>query len=159
MPTYHRETWVDAPLEDVWDFHVRVEGLEALTPAFLNLRVESVTGPDGESDPEELTVGTRVETSVRPFDVLPRQSWVSEITERERDEDRARFRDVMVEGPLPHWEHTHSFYAEDGETLVSDRVAYRLPFGGLGEQVAQFAGIGFEPLFGYRHRRTRELLE
>lgn len=159
MPTYHRETWVAAPLEEVWDFHVRVEGLEALTPGFLNLRVESVTGPDGEPAREELTVGTRVETSVRPFDAVPRQSWVSEITERERDDERAHFRDEMVEGPLPYWEHTHSFYAEDGETLVSDRVAYRLPFGALGEQVADFADLGFEPLFRYRHRRTKELLE
>lgn len=159
MPTYHRETWVAAPLEEVWDFSVQVDGLEQVTPGFMNLRVESVTGPDGEPGPEELTEGTRIEASVHPFGLGPRQSWVSRITERERDDERAHFRDEMVEGPVPYWEHTHSFYAEGDETLVSDRVAYRLPFGGLGEQLAEFADLGFEPLFQYRHRRTRELLE
>ncbi|WP_255149978.1 SRPBCC family protein [Halorarius halobius] len=163
MPTYHRETWVDAPLEDVWAFHSRIEGLTSVTPEFMNLRVERVVGPDGEEDPGILAAGTRIEMSMRPFDVGPRQTWTSVITEREESDEKAHFVDVMEDGPFPHWEHTHRFYSGDdadtGETLVSDRVEFELPFGALGEQAAQFADLGFEPMFRSRHRRTKQLLE
>ncbi|WP_255196386.1 SRPBCC family protein [Halorarius litoreus] len=163
MPTYHRETWVDAPLDEVWAFHSRIEGLTEVTPAFMNLRIESVTGPDGEDDPEILDVGTRIEMSMRPFDVGPRQSWTSVIVEREEGDGKAFFRDEMEDGPFPTWEHTHRFYAgdgdEEGETLVSDRIEYELPFGELGEFVAQFGDLGFEPMFRGRHRKTKQLLE
>jgi ligand-binding SRPBCC domain-containing protein len=159
MPTYHRETWINAPLEEVWEFHSRIEGLTEVTPEFMNLRVESVTGPDGEPDPEVLEEGARIELSMRPFDVGPRQSWTSVIVEREEGDGKAHFRDEMEDGPFPTWEHTHRFYEEDGETLVSDKVEYELPFGELGEFVAQFGDLGFEPMFRGRHRKTKRLLE
>ncbi|MFB6118294.1 SRPBCC family protein [Halosegnis sp.] len=162
MPTYHRETWVDAPLEEVWEFHSRVTGLTALTPGFMNLEVERVLGPDGNPDPDVLETGSRIEMSLAPFGVAPRQSWTSVITEREYDAEagRAMFRDTMEDGPFPHWEHTHRFYAADGETLVSDRVEYRLPGGSLGAAIAPLSGpVGFEPMFRYRHRETKRRLE
>ncbi|PSQ29695.1 cyclase [Halobacteriales archaeon SW_6_65_46] len=162
MPTYHRATWVDAPLDEVWAFHSRIEGLTALTPGVANLEIESVTGPDGEPDPETLEEGARIEMSLRPFDVGPRQSWTSVITDREADLDggRASFRDVMEGGPFPEWEHTHRFFETDaGETLVDDRVVYRLPGGPLGRLAAPFGGLGFEPMFYHRHRTTKARLE
>lgn len=159
MPTFHRETWVDAPLSEVWAFHCRVDGLVETTPAMANLEVESVTGPEGEPDPEELEEGARVELSVRPVEALPRLSWTSVIVERETDDDRAFFRDEMEEGPLPRWVHTHRFYGEDGRTLVSDEVDYRLPGGDLGQQLQPVADVVLDQVFAYRHRRTKELLE
>lgn len=159
MPTYHRETWIDAPLDEVWEFHSQIEGMTSVTPEFMNLRVESMTGPDGEDDPEILEKGTRIEMSMRPFDVGPRQSWTSVITEREEGDEKAYFRDVMEDGPFPRWEHTHRFFEDDGETLVSDRVEYELPFGEVGEFLAEFGELGFEPMFRARHRKTKRLLE
>ena len=158
MPRYRRQTRVAAPLEEVWDFYSRISGLEALTPDFMNLRVERVTGPDGEPDPEILGVGSHIELSVRPFDVGPRQSWTSVVTEREEADGCAMFRDTMEEGPFPEWIHTHRFFADGDETLVVDNVAYRLPGGPVGELVGPLGRVGFEPMFSYRHRRTRELL-
>ena len=162
MPTYHRETWVDAPIEEVWDFHSRITGLTALTPGFMNLEVERVVGPDDEEDPGILEVGARIEMSMRPLSVAPRQSWTSVITHRESDLDagRAVFRDTMEDGPFPRWEHTHRFYEGDaGETLVSDRLVYDLPGGPLGDLVAPLSGpVGFAPMFRYRHRETKRRL-
>jgi ligand-binding SRPBCC domain-containing protein len=159
MAVYERETRVAAPLDRVWEFYSRIEGLEALTPAFANLRVERVVGPDGERDPEVMEAGARAETSVRPFGVGPRQRVVSVITERERRDGAAYFVDEMVEGPFPEWTHTHSFFADGDETVVRDRVEYVLPGGRLGRAVSPLGRIGFEPAFRYRHRTTRELLE
>lgn len=159
MPTYTRRTRVAVPLDDVREFHSRIEGLEALTPAWMNLRVEAVRGPEGEPDPGELRVGSRVRLSVRPFGLGPRQRWTSRIVARENAEGHASFRDVMDDGPFRRWEHTHAFFADGEDTVVTDRVEYELPFGAVGRSLGPVARVGFEPMFRYRHRRTRELLE
>jgi ligand-binding SRPBCC domain-containing protein len=160
MATYSRETRVDAPLDEVWAFHSRISGLEDLTPGFLDLRVERIVGPDGEVLPEDavLETGTRIESTVRPLGIGPRQGWTSVIVEREAGEGSAHFVDTMEDGPFPEWRHTHRFFGDGGETVVSDRVEYRLPGGEVGAVAARFGAIGFEPMFRYRHRRTRELL-
>jgi len=158
MATYRRETRVRAPLQRVWTFHSRIEGLEALTPGFMNLRVERVVGPDGDRDPDVMEAGARAETSVRPFGVGPRQRVVSVIVERERGDGTARFVDEMEVGPFPEWRHTHAFFADGDATVVRDRVDYELPGGAVGRAAGSLGWIGFEPMFRYRYRRTRELL-
>lgn len=159
MATYQRRTRVAAPLDRVWEFHSRVEGLEALTPDWMRMRVERVRGPDGEADPDVLEAGSEVRLSVRPFGVGPRRAWTSHIDAREERDGEAVFRDTMTDGPFDRWVHTHAFHAVDGGTVVDDRVAYELPFGAVGRALGPVAVVGFEPMFRYRHRRTRELLE
>lgn len=158
MSTYERSVRVAAPLETVWDFHSRIGGLEALTPDWLDLRVESVRGPDGQPDLDVLAEGTEVRLSAAPLGVGPRQRWTSRITERERGDGVARFRDEMVDGPFPEWVHTHSFFADGEGTLVRDRVRYELPLGWLGRRLGPLGRLGLAPMFRFRHRRTRELL-
>ena len=155
MRSYERQTRVDASLDDVWAFHSRIDGLETLTPDFFDLRVESVVGPDGGT-PDVLVEGTRVEMSVRPFGVGPRQSWTSVIVDREKRDGSAEFRDEMLGGPFRDWVHTHRFVDRGDGTAVEDHVEYRLPRGI--DRLGGLAVVGFEPMFRYRHRRTRQLL-
>ena len=161
MSTYRRRVRVAAPFDEVWEFHSDISGLEALTPGFMNLRVERVVGPAGESASNTLVAGTDIEMSARPFGVGPRQSWTSRIDEREEDLDagRARFVDTMEGGPFPMWRHTHRFYERGDSTVVDDEVRYELPGGSLGRTASPLGWVGFEPMFRYRHRKTRELLE
>lgn len=159
MDSYQREVRVRAPLDEVWAFHSTVRGLEALTPDWMHLDVQSVVGPDGEPDPEILEAGSVIEASVRPFGVGPRQSWTSEIVERVEDSGSAYFVDEMTDGPFTYWRHTHSFFADEGTTVCQDSIEYRLPMGRLGGAVGPFAQIGMEPMFRYRHKKTQELLE
>lgn len=159
MPVYQRRTRVDAPLDEVWEFHSHISGLEALTPKWMDLRVESVEGPDGESEPTLLDAGSRVRMSARLFGAGPRQTWTSRIVDREEGDGWATFRDEMVDGPFRRWNHTHRFFADGDATVVDDRVEYRLPCGELGRALGPVAKVGFEPMFRHRHRRTRELLE
>ncbi|APW99476.1 cyclase [Halobiforma lacisalsi AJ5] len=161
MPTYERRTTVRAPLEEVWEFHSRIDGLEAVTADWMNLRVEGLLGPDGEPDPDVLEVGTEISLSMQPFDVGPRQHWTSLITERERGDGSAYFRDEMVHSPFAfeRWEHTHAFYADGDRTVLRDRVEYELPLGALGEAASPLSGVGFEAMFRDRHRRTKAHLE
>ncbi|PSQ13730.1 cyclase [Halobacteriales archaeon QS_8_69_73] len=159
MATYTRETRVLAPLDEVWLFHSTVDGLDALTPGFMNLEIREVTGPDGETDPEVLEAGAEIDLAMRPLGVGPRQEWTSVITERTEPDDRAMFRDVMEGGPFPTWEHTHRFLADGEATVVADRVEYELPGGAVGRAASPLGWVGFEPMFRDRHRKTKALLE
>lgn len=159
MAVYERRTRIRAPLDDVWSFYSRIGGLVALTPGWMNMRVESVRDADGEFDPEVLEPGARIRASIRPFGVGPRQRWTSLIVEREESDGAAMFRDEMRGGPFERWEHTHSFFADGDETIAVDRVEYELPLGSLGEVAGPLAKVGFEPMFRYRHEKTKELLE
>ena len=159
MAVYERRTRVRAPFEEVWSFHSKIAGLEALTPEWLHLRVESVTGPEDDPNPTVLEPGAEVRLSMRPFGVGPRQRWTSRILEHERSDGAAMFRDEMRNGPFRRWVHTHSFFADGDETIVRDRVEYELPLGPLARVADPLAQVGFEPMFRHRHRRTKELLE
>lgn len=159
MAVYERETRVHAPLEEVWEFHATTDGLVALTPAWLDLAVESVTGPEGDPHPDVLEEGSIVELSVRPFGVGPRRRTKSRVERRQADDGAALFEDRMIEGPFSEWVHTHAFYASAGDTVVRDRVEYELPCGAPGSVAARGMVVGLAPMFRHRHRRTRELLE
>jgi len=160
MATYRRRTRVRAPLEAVWAFYSSTDGLEALTPDWMGLTVESVRGPDGERDPEELIEGTEISMASQPFGVLPESRWISRITDRREGEGYRMFRDDMLGGPFELWIHTHEFYGDGNETVLIDTVEYEFPVGGpLGDRVDSAAVVGFEPMFRYRHRKTKEILE
>lgn len=159
MATYTRRTRIDAPLAAVWAFHGQIDGLEALTPAWMGLRVEGVVGPDGDAEPAELFEGSEITMASRPFGVAPESRWLSRIVARERDDGYRMFRDDMLGGPFALWVHTHEFYGDGDETVMIDTVNYELPAGPLGPLVNRLAVVGFEPMFRYRHRRTKELLE
>ncbi|MWV39526.1 SRPBCC family protein [Natrialba sp. INN-245] len=159
MPTYERRTTIDAPIEDVWAFSADVSGLEAVTPDWLGLRVESVIGPDGTLGRNGLEVGTEISLSMRPFGVGPRQYWTSLITEVDRRDGVAYFRDEMVRGPFDRWVHTHSFFADGDRTVLRDHVAYDLPLGPLSGAVSPVSHVGFEAMFRERHRATNAELE
>jgi len=156
MAVYRRRTWVDASLPDVWAFHSTIDSLPSLTPDFLNVRIESVTAPDGEPDPGVMEAGSTARLSMRPFGIGPRQYWTTVITEREAGDETAYFRDVMEEGPFPTWTHTHRFETEEGGTRVTDEVEYELPLLG---PLSALGWPGFEAMFAYRHRRTKARLE
>ena len=159
MAVYERSVLVEASFEEVWDFHATIDGLEALTPGWMHLRVEKIHRPDGESASEELTAGTAVTISIRPFGIGPRQHMRTRITERARHENRGYFRDEMAGGPFEAWEHTHRFSAEAGRTRIHDHIEYRLAGGRVGSLLSPLADVGFAPIFWYRHKRTKELLE
>lgn len=159
MATYRRETWIDAPFEDVWAFHSTTDGLEALTPDFMHLEIDRVIGPDGDRDPAELDAGSRIEMSIRPFGVGPRQRIVSIITDRTVDDGAGSFRDVMDSGPFAEWEHTHQFFADGSRTRLVDRIEYSFPGGSLGRAVSPLGRLGLAPMFSDRHRTVKRLLE
>lgn len=159
MPTYSRRTRIAAPLDRVWAFHSTIDGLRALTPPWMNLRIGGVFGPDGDPNPEELYLGSEIHMAMRPFGIGPQQAWVSRIVDRDRDEAQGYFVDEMLGGPFSWWEHTHQFFGDGEETVLVDTVVYELPYGSIGELAAPFGRLGLEGMFRDRHRRTKAVLE
>ncbi|MGM0604843.1 MAG: SRPBCC family protein [Halobacteriota archaeon] len=159
MARYTRRVRIEAPLSDVWTFHSTIDGLEALTPEWMDLRIDRVTGPDGSPDPERLRTGTDIAMSIRPFGVGPRQSWTSRISDRDEREGYATFTDEMLGGPFALWVHTHEFYGDRDETVLVDTVDYELPFGAIGAFGTPVSKLGFEAMFRDRHATTKRLLE
>lgn len=159
MEVFEREVEVHAPLERVWAFHSAIDGLVAVTPDWLRLRVESVVHPEHVENDRSLAVGSEVELSVRPFGRGPRQHWRSTIEVARLETGSAVLRDRMVVGPFDHWEHTHAMYATENGTRLRDRVEYELRSVPGGAVADALAVVGLAPTFRYRHRRTRALLE
>jgi ligand-binding SRPBCC domain-containing protein len=62
-----------------------------------------------------------------------------------------RFVDIQLKGPYSHWQHTHSFEACDGGTLIKDTIQYAVPFGALGDFFAGWiVRRDVERIFDYR---------
>ena len=156
MVVFEARSRIEAPFEEVWAFHDGIDGLVALTPEVLALRVEAVRGPDGDPDPPVLVPGSEVRLSLKPLGVGPRVQWTSRITERAETDDAAHFRDEMTYGPFRRWDHTHRFRAVDGATLMIDRIEYVPPLSPL---AIPFSQTGLRVMFRMRHRALRDLLE
>lgn len=153
MATFRWTSVLDVPFERVWDFHSRIDGLDALTPAWVGLSVDSIHIPPG--GPEDVLVpGSEITLSARPLGVIPGGTWRSRITDRRESADSAMFQDIIVDGPLEEWTHTHRFDALPYGTLIHDTVEYALPVPGTD----QLMKPPLAAYFAYRHHRTARVL-
>ncbi len=141
----HREQWIPASLDDVFEFFSDARNLEAITPTWMNFRI---TTPG----PIEMRPGAEIRYRLRMFGVPIR--WKTII---DRWEPGKAFVDRQERGPYALWHHTHTFEPLGEGVLMSDRVRYRLPLGPLGElaHVIWVRGALAE-IFDYRFARIRE---
>ncbi len=131
--------WLNAPLEEVFDFFSRAENLEALTPAMLKFRIVTPV-------PIEMKEGALIDYRLR-LRGLPMR-WRSEITGWDPPN---RFVDEQRKGPYRWWHHEHCFTAKDGGTLVLDEVKYNLLGGRLVNR--WFVAPDLERIFRFRHEQ------
>lgn len=147
--TYTSVQRLPVPLATAWEFFATPANLERITPPEMRFRI---TGGDAG---RELFEGMRLSYTLYPFPFLP-VSWQTVITMVQRP---AMFEDRQLEGPYESWVHRHEFRAVAGGTEMTDRVAYSLPFGMLGEAVGSLiVARRLEEVFEYRKARIAELL-
>ena len=69
------------------------------------------------------------------------------------------FLDHQVRGPYRIWEHTHTFEAVEGGTLIADRIRYAIPYGPLGALAhVTFLQRDLRRIFDYRRDAVAALL-
>jgi NADH dehydrogenase len=120
----HRLTasqFVARPIDEVFDFFARPENLGRITPASM--------GFEFLTDDRDMREGLEIRYRIRPLLGIP-MTWTTRITGFEPPH---RFSDIQLSGPYRRWEHTHTFEAIEGGTLVRDEIAYSVPLGPLGD--------------------------
>ncbi len=148
MPLYERRSRIEAPVQDLFQWHARPKAFQRLAPPWQPIRIVEKQG--GITDGSRLVL----EMKQGPF----WRRWVA--THRDYIEGK-QFVDEQTAGPFARWVHTHQFFPDaDKTSYLQDRVEYEPPFGLLGKFLAGgFIGRQVERTFKFRHGRTQNDLK
>ena len=117
-----REQIIEAPIEKVFAFFADAGNLEKITPPELNFKIIS-------PQPIDIKKGAFIDYKLKLRGISI--TWKTEITQWNPPRD---FVDTALKSPYKQWIHLHTFEEnEKGETVMHDRVRYRLPFEPLGD--------------------------
>lgn len=148
MPVFEKQSRVEVPVKELFNWHNRTLVFERLTPPWEKVKVLERAG--GIQD------GGRVVLEVRqgPF----RRRWVAVHGDYV---EGSQFVDEQVQGPFSKWVHTHQMLPEtDATSLLKDHIEYRAPLGFLGEMAAGgYIRKKLEKVFAFRHVRTQNDLK
>ncbi len=118
---------LDMTLDAAWDYFSSPKNLAAITPPKMGFIITSKV--DKKAYPGQI-----ISYKVSPIPFVT-TNWVTEITQVKEKEffvDEQRF------GPYAMWHHEHWFETlPNGNTLMKDKVSYKLPFGFLGHLAQQ----------------------
>ena len=146
MYTFERATLIKAPVDEVFEFFEDPRNLSKITPKGMIFDI---------TDIDELPVrsGFRIEYSIRVMGIPVK--WVTQIPIYEPPD---RFVDSQEKGPYKSWLHEHTFEDRGGQTLMTDRVQYELPFGILGKVAhSLLVSRQLRDIFDYRGRKIRKI--
>lgn len=145
-----RSVEIAVPVADVFAFHLDPRNAAQISPR--GTRILSVEGDF------PLRTGSRLTMRIRQRPSPLATRWRVRV---ETVEPTRRIVDVAERSPFASWRHEHLFAAlGPNRTLMTDRVAYRLPGGPLGRLADRLlVRAQITRTFAARHRRTRDLLE
>jgi len=142
-----REQWIDAHLENVFEFFCEARNLDRITPPWLNFKI--LRAPD--SIREGVLIHYRLAWHGIPM------RWTTRIEEWRPPH---QFVDLQLRGPYRLWHHTHTFEPRAGGTLMRDTLRYAIPMGWLGHIAAGWrVRQDVERIFDFRREQIRETFE
>lgn len=138
-----REQQLPISLDEAWKFFSSPENLNTITPPEMNFRTISPhTG--------EMYEGMIIAYKLTPMVNIP-ITWVTEIT---HVKDRCFFVDEQRKGPYRIWHHEHHFKENGKGVLMTDRLAYDIGKGFLGNLAgALFVHGKVNAIFEYRKQK------
>jgi uncharacterized protein (TIGR01777 family) len=135
-------------VEKLFAWHARDGAISRLTPPWAPLKMIWRSG-------HGIQKGVKIAFRISLFKV----SMIWEAEHIEYLENKV-FKDRQVKGPFSKWEHTHRFIAHGPQnSIMEDKVEFKLPFGFLSRPFYRFAKKEFERMFRYRHRVLKYDLE
>lgn len=132
---------IDAPAQEVFDWHCRPGAFERLSPGFEQTRVLEKQG--GIVDNGK----TILEVKTGPF----WRRWVAQHVDF--DKSTRSFRDIQLSGPFKKWEHTHTVIPTNSNACVlEDRIDFAWGPGPIGKLArALYIEKKLQKVFRYRH--------
>jgi len=143
LDVFSRRVALPVSAAEAFAWHERPGALDRLLPPWENVCIAS----RGEG----IRNGSRV-VLINDHGPL-RLRWVVEHCDCQQGR---QFRDIQIQGPFSHWDHTHRFIAEGEEaSALEDYVEYRVPGGIIGRIAAgRLIHRKIGSMFAYRHRTT-----
>ncbi|MBK7182760.1 MAG: SRPBCC family protein [Bacteroidetes bacterium] len=148
MHTLTKETIIDRPLKEVFDFFSKAENLNQITPPDMQFQILTPL-------PINIQKGTLIDYKIKvngiPF------KWKTLISTWEPP---FRFVDEQLKGPYNTWIHEHTFEERDGKTYMKDVVKFKSP-GWILEPLinALFIEKKVKGIFDYREKRLNEFFK
>ena len=143
-----RKKTLKIDLNTAWDFFSSPHNLLQITPPYMQMTVLSQSGGN------KTYAGQIITYTVKPILGIP-LNWMTEIT---HVKDKEYFVDEQRFGPYALWHHSHFFKQVEGGIEMTDMVAYKMPFGFIGE-IAHwlFVKKQIESIFEYRNQRLEQI--
>jgi ligand-binding SRPBCC domain-containing protein len=126
MPTIHLTTFIEAPVERVFDLSRNIS-LHKLS--MQHTGEEAISGVTSGLIKKDETVTWKAKH------LFKMRFFTSRITEMTPFE---KFTDKMIKGDFLSYEHEHFFKPVDNGTILIDIINYETPYGFLGKMVNQF---------------------
>lgn len=139
---------INRPIEEVFEFFADAGNLEKITPPQLNFHIIT-------KQPIDIKKGTLIEYQLKLRGIPI--NWKTEITDWNPPHS---FVDTALKSPYKQWIHLHTFEeGKNGETIMKDRVRYRLPFEPLGDLAHWYVKIELKKIFDYRYKVVEEFFK
>ena len=149
MPVFERSIEIDAPIADVFAFH-----LDTRNAARIASKGQEFVAIIGEFP---LAEGDEVELHVRMKPLPGVQEWRVRITEVA---EPVLVVDELLKGPFARFRHEHRFApSPSGGTILTDRIEWALPGGPAGRLAEPVARHLMERSFVERQAATKRILE
>lgn len=147
MLRYEFTIGINAPIEQVFDFHNNTNNLILITPPNIQVRIEEMGTPG---------LGYWVRLRIRQFAIITTE-WTVRVTRYERPFIMV---DEQIQGPFKSWKHNRRFSVTNSGTLLHECIEYEMPLGGLGKLVNRlFVEKQIRTMFEFRQQRTKQILE
>ena len=121
MTKIELQTVIDAQIQTVFDLNRNIDIHKLSTSKSKETAIDGVTAG-------LINKGETVTWRGKHFGIyLTHKSLISEM------EFPNYFIDEMIEGRFKSFKHTHTFYLQDGKTIMEDKIEYETPFGIFGK--------------------------
>ena len=139
---------LNVPLRRAWEFFSAPENLQKITPDHMEINITCEVNKKAYAG-QIITYSVGILSGIR-------QNWVTEITQVE---DGHFFIDEQRFGPYKMWHHEHWFEdLQNGKTLMSDKISYKIPFGFLGSIVQKlFIKKQLKSIFEHRYLTLQKI--
>ena len=143
-----RKQMIERPIAEVFEFFADAGNLEKITPPELNFKIIS-------PQPIDIKKGAFIDYKLKLRGIPI--TWKTEITQWNPPNN---FVDTALKSPYKQWIHLHTFETgEAGETIMRDKVRYRLPLEPLGDIAHFYVKKELAYIFDYRCKVIEEIFK